>query len=236
MAQKRAIGRDQQHVSDRKKDLVKTYLRDRLTRGEYRFGQKLSAKAVSEETDASRFMVITAINELQAEGFFDVTAQVGVTVTNPSLTEIMDFFVVFGRLEGALAEFAAQRREPTDISRLRWINEQLHNLDMDDIQSGEGYRTINLEFHEAVHAAAKSPKLAQRQLLQWSMADFFVTQASDFRSHVPDSATEHDLVVTAIERKDGETARTLMESHIRRLGQDVVANLSLQISSPEVVS
>jgi DNA-binding GntR family transcriptional regulator len=212
-------------VSERKRDVVKSYLSDRLVRGCYRFGEKISAKEVSEQTNASRFMVNTALNELRAEGFLEITAQVGCEVVRPSLTEITDFFVVFSRLEGAMAEFAAQRRQAGDIAQLRWINDRLRTLDPSEPSSGEAYRTLNLEFHQAVHTSARSPRQAERQFMHWAMADFLVTQASDFQLHVSDSILEHDAVVAAIERGDTHSARVLMETHIRRLGQDVVANL-----------
>lgn len=219
-------------MSERKKDQVKALLSRRLVRGEYRFGDKVSAKALTDETGASRFMVITALNELRAEGFLEITAQVGVEVISPTMTEIMDFFVVFGRLEGAMVEFAAERRETIDLINLRVINDRLRTLDAtqdDDI--GENYRTLNLEFHRVIHSAAKSPRLAENQISHWAMADFFVTQAQDFRSHIPESAAEHDVIISALERRDAATARALMEAHIRRLGQDVVTSLSLEQQS-----
>jgi DNA-binding GntR family transcriptional regulator len=212
-------------VSDRKKDIVKQHLRDRLVQGGYRFGEKISAKLISEETGASRFMVITALNELRAEGFLEITAQVGVEVVHPTLTEITDFFVIFGRLEGAMAEFAASRRSPVNVASMRQINDQLRNLHSEDPEAGEAYRLLNLEFHQAVHAAARSPRLAEGQFMHWAMADFLVTQASDFKLHIADSAIEHDSVISAIDRQDPASARVLMETHIYRLGDHVVANL-----------
>lgn len=222
-------------MSDRKKDVAKQYLRDRLVRGQFRFGDRISAKQLSEETGASRFMVITALNELRSEGFLEITAQVGCEVVRPSLDEITDFFVVFSRLEGAMAEFAADRRQATDIAQLRWINDRLRAVVPEQADAGEIYRTLNLEFHSAVHGAARSPRLAEAQSAHWAMADFLVTQADDFEVHVQESALEHDVVINAIERADPSSARVIMESHIRRLGQDVVGNLKRRGAAGEPV-
>jgi DNA-binding GntR family transcriptional regulator len=209
----------------KKKDAVREFLLERLVSGAYRFGDKISAKSVSEETGASRFMVISALNELSADGFLKIVAQVGCEVVHPTEREVTDFFVMFGRLEGVLAEFAAARRSEASIGALKLINDRLNKLNVAAPESGEAYRNINLDFHRAIHAMAHSPNLADKQTNHWAMADFFVTQAKDFREHVHESADEHELVIKAIAAGDAAGARTLMETHIQRLGQNVVENL-----------
>jgi len=219
-------------VAERKKDFIISFLKDHLVRGAYRFGQKISAKEISEQTGASRFMVVSALNELQAAGFLKITAQVGCEVVSPSVQEIGDFFGVFGRVEGVLAELATDRHQRSEIGAMKRINEQIRKIVVSDPDAGELYRTLNHEFHTAIHAAARSERLAERQATDWAMADFFVTQAPDFPTHTIDSATEHDAVIAAIERSDRDMARALMEFHLRRLGSDVVKGLTKSTERP----
>ena len=52
-------------VSERKKESVLNDLLARFVTGGYRFGEKISAKAVAEEMGVSRFPVMAALNDLR---------------------------------------------------------------------------------------------------------------------------------------------------------------------------
>lgn len=200
-------------------------LLERLVRGDYKFGARISAKEIAEETGASRFMVNSALNELRGEGFLEITAQVGCNVIEPTRQECIDFFVMLGRLEGALAEFAAERHGPEHMARMRAANQTVRNVDSSQPEAGEDYRVANLDFHRSVHMAARSAALARRQETYWMMADFYVTQAVNFREHTSDSALEHDEVIEAIASRNVLQAREVMEEHIKRLGSYVVSHI-----------
>src|SRR3546814_18292754 len=75
-----------------------------LVTAQYRFGQRLSVKEIAADTDASRQPIMAALNRLEAEGFVRIIPQVGCAVANPGREEIADFYLMFERMEGLLAE------------------------------------------------------------------------------------------------------------------------------------
>jgi len=213
-------------VDDRQSESVKSYLLERLVNGSYGFGEKISAKIVSEEVGASRFTVNAVFNELRRDGFLDIIPQVGCRVSSPSLAEIGDFFLMFSRIESVLAELAAERWTANQLTAIRRANERIEDLEADKESSATDYRLYNLEFHQAVHQAAHSPRIADEQKTRWVRADFYVTHSKGFAERVHESVKEHELVIEAIGARDARKAGKAMGSHIAQLGRDVVKGIS----------
>ena len=198
----------------RKQDSVYEILLARFVAGAYRFGEGLSVKRVSEETGASKHPIMAALKELQAQGFVRITAQVGCEVVSPSREEIADFFVMFSRMEGVMAEFAAARRMEAEIDALALTNAHIAKLPRRDASSGERYRQLNREFHTRIHAMGRSPALHRQLRASWAMSDFFISQSDEFARHLAEATAEHEDIIAAIRRRASSRAREAMERHI----------------------
>lgn len=198
----------------RKQDSVYETLLARFVAGAYRFGEALSVKRVAEETGASKHPIMAALKELQAQGFVRITAQVGCEVVSPSGEAIADFFVMFSRMEGVMAEFAAARRLDAEIDELALVNARIAKLPRRDPKSGERYRLLNREFHTRIHAMGRSPELHRQLRASWAMSDFFISQSDEFTRHLADATAEHEELIAAIRRRASARAREAMERHI----------------------
>jgi DNA-binding GntR family transcriptional regulator len=198
----------------RKQDSVYDTLLGRFASGAYRFGQPLLVKEIAEETGASKHPIMSALKELRSHGFVRITAQVGCEVVSPTALEIADFFVMFSRMEGVMAEFAAARRLPGETDRLAAINAQIAKLPRRHAASGERYRLLNREFHAAIHQMGRSPALHERLVTHWVMSDFLISQSDEFAHHLDEATAEHEDLIVAIERGAAAKARSAMERHI----------------------
>lgn len=212
----------------RKQDSVYDILLERFVSGRYRFGDTILVKQVAQETGASKHPIMSALKDLRAEGFVVITAQVGCQVVSPSAREIGDFFVMFSRMEGAMAEFAAERRQLADIDRLNLINAQIAKLPRRAAASGERYRVLNREFHATLHGIGQSPALHERLRASWAMSDFLISQSDEFSRHLSEAAAEHDDVIRAIAKGSASTARVAMERHILAFRLRVVERLAVR--------
>lgn len=210
----------------RKQDSVYDTLLARFASGAYRFGQPLLVKEIAEETGASKHPIMSALKELRANGFVVITAQVGCEVVAPGPTEIADFFVMFSRMEGVMAEFAAARRQPGETDRLAAINAQIAKLPRRDAASGERYRLLNREFHAAIHAMGRSPALHERLVTHWVMSDFLISRSNEFARHLNEATAEHEEIIAAIARGSAAKARKAMENHILGFRMKVMEHLA----------
>ncbi|RSU52234.1 GntR family transcriptional regulator [Sphingobium yanoikuyae] len=205
----------------RKKDQVRDQILNRLLSAHYRFGDPIPVKELCEETGISRQPIMTALAELSTEGFVTVVAQVGCEVASPSREEIDDFYLMFERLEGLMAELAARRRTPEQVRRLKAINLQISLIEPSDVDAAEDYRSLNRAFHALMHEMAQSPLLLERQSNIFTMSDFFIAQTIGFIPHLKGAAEEHEEIIEAIASQDSECARYATERHIHEVGNFV---------------
>lgn len=210
-----------------KKDVLYDEILDRLIGVKYRFGERILVKELSAETGTSRQPIMAALNALSADGFVRIIPQVGCEVINPTIREIGDFYKMFARLEGLLAELAAERRSPSQMKTLRETNRQI-KADLGE-HGGEDYRELNRLFHTNFHNMADSPLLDARQNSIFAMSDFFIMQTVGFTPHMSDAADEHEIIISALERQDPEAARTAAEGHIAAVAGAVLAGI---VSAP----
>jgi DNA-binding GntR family transcriptional regulator len=197
-----------------KKDEVYELLVSRLVTAQYRFGQRLSVKEIAADTDASRQPIMAALNRLEAEGFVRIIPQVGCAVANPGREEIADFYLMFERMEGLLAELAAARRTDAQLRDLRRLQDQIMGIDFASGEHGSEYTLLNRRFHQLIHDMAQSPFVDERAASNFNMSDFFINQSVGFASFMGDAAKEHDDIIEAIAAKSPSRARTLAEAHI----------------------
>lgn len=209
----------------RKQESVYEHLLERFADGHVRFGQALSVKDIAAATGASKHPIMSALKELGAQGFVVITAQVGCQAIAPSAAEIADFFVMFSRMEGVMAEFAAQRRKAAEVDRLRAVNAQIARLPRRGRGSGERYRQLNREFHTLIHRMGRSEALHRRLAASWSMSDFLISQSGEFARHLDEATAEHDAVIEAIAAGSAAKARRAMEGHILGFRLKVLENL-----------
>lgn len=197
---------------------------DRLIEGRYKFGERILVKELGSETGASRQPIMTALSALSADGFVRIIPQVGCEVITPSRRDLSDFFRMFSRLEGLLAELAAERRDAAQLAALKDANALVRN----DAKTngGKRYPELNRAFHKLFHQMANSPLLDSKQRSVFAMSDFFIRQTVGPRPKPSAAAAEHDELINAIERRDAKKARSVAEAHIDDVAEAVLAGAS----------
>lgn len=201
---------------------------ERLVNARYAFGERLLVKEIAAETGASRQPIMAALNRLNADGFVRIIPQVGCQVINPSREEIADFFLLFQRLEGVLAELAAKRRTEEDIRALTAAQRRIMTHEEGAERSPRAYAELNRDFHHTMHLMAHSPMLADKQRSHFNMSDFFITHSVGFGSFMSDAARDHDKIIDAIAKQQAERARLEAESHIAAVASNVLSGLGVQ--------
>ena len=210
----------------RKKDVLYSEILERLVTARYRFGERILVKELCAETGASLQPIMAALNALGNDGFVRIIPQVGCEVANPRLQDIADFYRLFARLEGLLAELAAGRHTEAQLKTLKKTNRRIEELDRSEANSGEDYRLLNLSFHSTLHQMAHSPLLDTRQASMFAMSDFFVAQTVGFDHSLADAPGEHDVIIAALESRDPARARLAAEAHIDRVAATVAQSFA----------
>lgn len=209
-----------------KRDEVYSRIIDRLITAQVKLGERLLVKELAADLGVSRQPIMAALNRLEADGFVRIIPQVGCQIANPSRSEIADFYMMFERMEGMLAELAAARRSEQQLDELRSMSKRILAIDFTAPTSSRTYATMNREFHQLVHVMARSPFVDERQRSNFNLSDFFITQFVGFRTFMGDAAQEHEEIIDAIAMQAPTRARAITEAHIGAIAKIVLAGVT----------
>lgn len=125
-----------------------------------------------------------------------------------SLHELRDVGDHRAAIAGAAARLAAERALEPDVAALREHAERLRTA-----TSLTARRRADARFHVEIAAAAQSPRLTRQEMELWShVGDLVWLPVGE--GQVASVAAEHDALVDAIERRDGDGARGVAEAHV----------------------
>ncbi len=207
------------------------YLKTQLMEGRYVGGDWLPIETVASELGMSRQPVMDAIKRLSSEGFIEIVPQVGSRVRQYDQSEIGDFYQLFAGCEGLVAELAASRATPSDITRLRLLSRQiseLFSLASDEEEQNRLYRVLNRQLHAELRRITRSPAMTELVEMLGDRSDFYIAGASEpvFSTGLVDAHAEHERLIDAIAAGDEKLARAMMEAHIRGTARRLAQRLA----------
>lgn len=223
---------------------VLAQIEEKILDGSLRPGQKLpSERELVSALGVSRTSVREALRALEAMGIIEsrtgsgpdagsvITAQSTGALTNllrlhVALAQISlaDLVEIRVQLEQNAARAAASTRTPEDITRLAGLIDAMRD-------TGQEYREFNIldaEFHVGIsrisgNALAADLMTALRGAIESEMTAAFA-RLPDWQSVAESLVTEHEGILRAIEKGDGDQAAELVADHIIRFYQDRVVN------------
>lgn len=189
----------------------------RFAAGYYKFGDLLSAGDLAKEFGVSMQPIRSAIGQLRALGYIRVEPQVGSRVISPTNAEIMDFFCLFGRMEGVLSGLAAERHGDREIGLLDKVAAQIEACGGAERGLPEHYARLVGEWHAVMRSLAHAPALSWRLRSFWSMSDFLLFQgAADFEhEQLKIASQQRQAIRDAVKARDAALAEQLMYEHVR---------------------
>lgn len=180
-----------------------------IDHGEFLPGDRLVESELAERFGVSRTPIREALQRLETQG---VLARDGRSLVVASLdhNQLGELYVVRAELEGLAARLAAQHAAPEEI-RVLW---DMIRKDRDLIGRPDLLSRANKRFHRQIHMASHNRYLIQQlEMVHRSMALLATTSlAVDGRG--AKSLEEHEVVVRAIEARDGEAANLAIRQHI----------------------
>ena len=186
-------------------------IRERVIRGVYLPGHRLTEDELAEQHGVSRIPVREALRLLEGEGFVRVIPYTGTFVAELTAQDAADLLEIRGVLEPLAAARAAETRTAGHLEDLRGIlAEGNAALAADDL---ELLAELNTRFHTLLTEASGNVTLNQiigtlRHKITWVYSVELPRRAAD-------SWAEHRLIINALERADADSARALMVAHVR---------------------
>lgn len=201
-------------------------LEDMIVSGALKPGERLDEMDLASRFKVSRTPVREALKALAAIGLVEMRSRQGLTVAVISIPMLLEMFQLMAELEGLHARLAARRARPEHKERLKAAHVQLCEV----LKSGDPqlFYDVNREFHEAVYDASQTEFLAeQTRAVRRRVAPYrrYVTFQP---GRMAATIGEHELILDAILRADGDAAQRAARDHVNLLGDnlaDFIASL-----------
>lgn len=189
-------------------ELVRETLRQAILNGELPPGTRLVQAEVADQLSVSTTPVREALRDLASEGLIELDAHRGGTVLKLTVEEMEEVYDI--RL---VLEVEAMRRSVRNITpEVIEEAERIHG-EMMKLPDSQKWVAMNRDFHMAIYAAARSPRLVDmvRGLMDSSMV--YVSAAWQTLTDLRERAGhDHEEILEALRRGDEAAA----VEHIRR--------------------
>lgn len=218
-------------------DQVAATLETEIRAGRLAEGEKLpTEQSLVQQFGVSRTVVREAISRLRSLGLVDARQGSGMFVIKPdfeplqfdpqtsaSIEAVLQIVEVRRALEAEVADLAAQRRQPADVTAIR---RALLAID-EAVAAGRDGVPEDVAFHRAIAQAAGNPFLIRTldYLSQFLQDATRVTRANEARNarFSAEVLQEHQALLAAIEAGDPPAARAAAARHMHnaaaRIGQ-----------------
>lgn len=212
-------------------EAIVEWLHRQIETGELKPGDKLpSESALQERFSVGRSAVREALSQLKSEGIVRAEQGRGAFVNergarqafrlqaasledSESLTHILELLVTF---EGAAARYAALRRTPEDLKRIKRALVGMEFAVLND-ELGE---EEDFSFHQAIVESTRNPHFVSLNEYLEQHARRLIRQArsntaKNYAELIQDVQNEHEAIFDAIEAGDAQAAGEAAETHLR---------------------
>lgn len=214
----------QEHLSEGaepaadRKAVLGNALRRRILTMQIEPGSVLDEVALSEEFGLSRPPVRELMRQMAGEGFIELEPNRPARVAALSYQSLRDYFLIAPMMYITAARLAAENRTPGEIEALR--KTQVRFRAAIDALDVEGRVFFNDRFHQQIgemaHNAYLLPSVRRCLIDHARIGRIFYRHPNnrEMQADLEAAADQHDAMIEAIERGDGEAAGEITRAHI----------------------
>ena len=209
------------------------HILQKLLHGDLRPGDRLSNRKLAQEIGISLIPVREATAQLASEGLAEHRPGVGSFVTSVSREELADLYDFREALECHAAARAAERISTDDLALMRQCNQRLFGI-VDELEPTEETRwtadrirrwqDADIELHLTVFRGAGNRRALETVQGLNILTRLFAQRWTDMPAgDSGKGCADHAALIGALEAKDAELAREVVEQHIRQGCSDALA-------------
>ncbi|WP_336785790.1 GntR family transcriptional regulator [Paenibacillus sp. MMO-177] len=183
-------------------------------------GEKLIDAELAESLGVSRTPIREAFQLLEVQGLVSTHPGKETKVTEIEKEDIFKMYSTMAVLQALAAEVTAKNIVPDQIEQLRAINLDFAN----SIKSGQAYQAMEADeqFHNLIVELSDNPYIASFSAsLQIHIRRFKYVFLKQPNTATHTSVEEHEQIISAFEKNDGELAHTLMKQNFIRPMQEL---------------
>lgn len=175
-------------------------------------GDRLDERALAERYQVSRTPVREALRQLAMSGLVSLQPRQGARVATLELTDLLELMETMTVLEAEAARLAARRMSPQERVKLQSIHEQATQA----VAAGDTgrFNELNWQLHHSIFEGSRNRFLASQARNLRLRVHFYRCYLLRVRDGKDQAQQQHDELVQAIVRGDGEAAFSAMREHL----------------------
>ncbi|MDR7543683.1 MAG: GntR family transcriptional regulator [Armatimonadota bacterium] len=186
-------------------------LRERIVTGQLAPGSRLIIEDLAAQFGVSPMPVREALRQLSAEGLVVAHSYRGATVSELSVQEIQEIFLMRQLLEGEAASLGVRRLTGDDDRRLRTLMDEMRESTRDPSR----WIPADRRFHMTIYRASGYDRLVQLIEHLRQHIERYVRLYITLERNIPLSMECHQEILEACLRRDARRARSVTVAHLR---------------------
>ena len=204
-------------------------LRQAILQGEFKSGQALPQDEVAARFGVSKIPAREALLQLKAEGLVTFYPNRGAVVSELSAEEVDEIYAIRIALETL-----ALRRAIPNMTRADFVRLDGLITIMDDERDALKWSELNWEFHAALYAPCRMPRLLdQIRALHTNVQRYVVIYLTSVDYHT-EAQRQHRVILRACQRGNADVAANQLARHLGQAARKMSALLQTgTTSNPE---
>lgn len=210
-------------------NFIRTHIRDAILSGEFAIGTKIDQQAIAGRLGVSIIPVRESLRQLQAEGLVENHPHRGVFVTELSLSDLHDIYVVRETLEELASELAVPRLTDMDIAVM---SQQI--VAMEEATVSNDYNALfdlNRVFHFTLYNICGNTTLVQMIESLWDRSTIYRRMYTFMPDRAKQALQEHKVIVGACMARDPSRAGRAVRENVQQTTRGIVARIEKEKTS-----
>lgn len=195
------------------RDRIASSIRDSIIEGKIKPGERLMEPEVAKMMGVSRTPLREAFLQLESEGFVKVIPRRGAVVTETSLKDAEETYVIKGALEGIAAKLAVENITNSDLDELFDLNSKMERIAQSPEKDYKTFLELNARFHQKIYESSGNEKLIKNINLLRNQTLRYNFIFLSLLSHLDESVAEHFQMLEALRGRDQDEIERLVKNH-----------------------
>lgn len=192
---------------------VAAQIRDMIIQDRIQPGERIRERPLAETLNVSRTPLREALKLLEREKLIELRPNRGAVVTDPPADEIRGLLEVLGALEGLAGQLAAMQGTDQQIAEIRALHYEM--LAAYTRKDKLAYFKLNQLIHKGL--VMMSGNTALMEIHEQINARVYRARFKSNKQNDlwPDAIQQHEDIIDALERRDGQILGTILQRHLR---------------------
>ncbi|MBM4330531.1 MAG: GntR family transcriptional regulator [Deltaproteobacteria bacterium] len=208
---------------------VSEALRELITSGRLKPGEKLKEIEMANSLGVSRSPVREALRILELEGLVEITPRRGAYVHLITMEDVKDIYQTREMIEGFAGFLAVENMTNEDIADIEKLWELMKGLSSNE--NLESYLAASSDFHNKIITCARNKKIEEiyQGIRNW--VKFLRSYVLSYSGRMTSSLEEHERIVEAIKKKDKYLVEQASREHVRKGRENLMSLIQQQSKS-----